>query len=104
MEFDKLIEFSKEEHDRLVDHFNVRNDPKTKYTLFTKMIEEVGELSEALTKSDNLQRSDKLKEKPDLNGEIADVIFTVLILAAELKVDVGKALETKMKKIRARKY
>jgi len=104
METKKLFEFAKKEHKRLIEHYNIREDPKTKYTLFTKMIEEVGELSEALTTSDSLQRKDKLKKEVDLAGEIADVLFTTLILAEELNIDVEEALEKKMEKIRNRTY
>lgn len=78
---------------------NVKNDPKTKYTMLAKLMEEVGELSEAILKTDSLQRSDKLKKKSDLEGEFADVIFVAMILSQELDVDIGKALERKITKI-----
>jgi NTP pyrophosphatase (non-canonical NTP hydrolase) len=104
MELDELIEFAKKEHERLVTHFNTKDNPRTRYTMFAKLVEEVGELSEALLKSDSLQRPDKLKDKADLEQELADVILVSLILAKQLDVDIKKALEDKIKKIKERKY
>ena len=105
MKFDELIEFAKVEHERLVTHFGVKNNPKTRYTMFAKVVEEVGELSEAILINDGIQRKDKLsKSKKELEGEFADVILTTMILAQELNVNMDKALTEKIKKIKARKY
>jgi NTP pyrophosphatase (non-canonical NTP hydrolase) len=108
MKFNELTDFAKNEHKRLVTHYEVKSNPKTKYTMFAKMVEEVGELSEAILTHDNLQRKDKLEkakiELTELEGEFADVILTTMILAQELNVDMDKALTEKIKKIKARKY
>ena len=48
MELDGLFEFAKKEHHRQVTHHNLKGDPKTKYTIFAKLMEEVGELSETI--------------------------------------------------------
>ncbi len=100
-----IFEFAKIEHERQVTHHNVKGDPKTKYTMLAKLMEELGELSEAILTYDSLQRTDKLQDaKSDLNGEFADVVLVTLILSQELGVDVKKALDEKIKKIKARKY
>jgi NTP pyrophosphatase (non-canonical NTP hydrolase) len=104
-----LFEFAKVEHERQVTHHNVKGDPKTKYTMLAKLMEELGELSEAILTCDSLQRSDKLTEKiadarANLEGEFADVILVAAILSHELGVDVKAALHRKIKKIRERKY
>jgi len=104
METQNLIDFAKMEHERLVTHFKVKGDPKTRYTMLAKLMEEVGELSEAILKTDALQRGEKLREPPDLAGEFADVILSTMVLSQELKIDMQAALQTKIAKIRARKY
>jgi NTP pyrophosphatase (non-canonical NTP hydrolase) len=109
MKFDELTNFAKQEHKRLVEHYNAKGDPKVKYTMFAKLVEEMGELSEAILTYDKLQRFDKLtntkaEAKKKLEDEFADVVLVSMILAQELNVDMDKALTTKIKKIKARKY
>lgn len=105
MEFKELTNFAKKEHERLVTHYNNKNDPKNKYTIFAKLVEEVGELSEAILTYDGLQRKDKLaKSKIELEGEMADVVLVITILARELNIDLESSLKRKIKKIKARKY
>lgn len=100
-----IYEFAKRQHKFLVQHHDVENDSKTKYTMLAKLMEEVGELSEAILTNDSLQRPDKLKDNTkDLEGELADVILTTLVLSQELKVDIKKSLNEKIKKIESRKY
>ncbi len=71
-----------------------------------KLTEEVGELADEVLSSQGDQRTEKLAEKGDdaLGNEVADVIITVLLLAAALKVDVPSALMKKIEKIRTRVY
>ncbi|MBW3005108.1 hypothetical protein KY310_04720 [Candidatus Woesearchaeota archaeon] len=105
MELQDLFEFAKKEHDRQVTHHKVKGDPKVKYTMFAKLIEELGELSEAMTTADGLQRGDKLrKAKSELADEFADVLLVTLILAEEWNVDAKKALIEKIEKIKKRNY
>ncbi len=102
---EELFEFAKIEHERLVNHYNIKGESKTKYTILAKLMEELGELSEAILTFDSLQRSDKLEEtKKNLEGELADVILTTLILSKELDVNIKKALQEKIEKINKRKY
>jgi len=105
MEMNEIMEFVTKEHDRQVTHHNLKGDPKTRYTMLAKLMEELGELSEAILTSDSLQRSDKLGEKKEqLEGEFADVLLVTLILAQELQIDARGALERKITHILARKY
>ena len=57
---EELLKFTKEEHKRKTKHFNLEDNSKTKYTILAKLMEEVGELSEAILTADSLQRTDKL--------------------------------------------
>jgi NTP pyrophosphatase (non-canonical NTP hydrolase) len=100
-----FFEFAKIEHERQVKHYKAKGDAKTKYTMLAKLMEEVGELSEAILIQDSMQRKDKLStSKKELEDELADVLLVTLILSQELEVDVKKALEKKIKKIKSRKY
>ena len=100
-----IFEFAKKEHERQVTHHNVKGESKTKYTMLAKLMEELGELSEAILTCDSLQRSDKLENaRANLEGEFADVILVALILSQEMNIDVKKALEEKIEKIIERKY
>jgi NTP pyrophosphatase (non-canonical NTP hydrolase) len=105
MKFDELLEFSEQEHDRLIKHYNCKDNPKTKYTIFAKLVEEIGELSEAILTKDNLQRKDKLQNpKSTIGDELADVILATMLLARELNIDIDEELKQKIKKIKERKY
>ncbi len=71
---------------------------------FIKLSEEVGELAEQVLAYNDLQRSTKnmSKDKVALGDEIADVLFTLLLLAKDLDVDIDDALIHKMKKVKER--
>ena len=65
-----------------------------------KLMEETGELAEALTVSRNLCRAEKRVDadtaQANLADEIADVVATVMHLASMLGIDVEAALEKKI--------
>ena len=69
-----------------------------------KLGEEYGELCDAVLASVGDQRKTKLaKEKAgDLEGEFADVMIVLFMLAKAMDVDVMRALETKIRKIKVR--
>jgi NTP pyrophosphatase (non-canonical NTP hydrolase) len=104
MKFEELVAFAGKEHEKLVNHYGVKGNPKTRYTIFAKLVEEIGELSEAILASDSLQRRDKLEVgKESLEGELADTLLVTLILAKELDIDIEEALDNKIKRLKARK-
>jgi NTP pyrophosphatase (non-canonical NTP hydrolase) len=67
--------------------------------LILKLMEESGELAEALLVCDKQCRTRKLKDASeahtDLENELADVLGTVLLMATTFDVDVIAALERK---------
>lgn len=69
-----------------------------------KLSEEVGELSEAVLSYLGGQRDVKLEDfkKSHLDGEIADVIITALIIARSTDTDVSAAINDKLAKIAKR--
>jgi NTP pyrophosphatase (non-canonical NTP hydrolase) len=69
-----------------------------------KIVEEVGELSQAVLAKDGLQRKIKLKNLPRIDHEIADVLITTMLLAENLEIDIEKSLNEKITKIKNRNY
>lgn len=67
-----------------------------------KLGEEYGELCDEVLGSTGDQRKDKLegKSREDLEGEFADVVIVAYLLAKSMDVDMEKALEQKVTKIR----
>ncbi len=66
-----------------------------------KLSEEVGELSNEILSSLSLQRKSKL-EKFDVHNlyeEFADIILATISLANAMKVDIDRAVDSKMKKL-----
>ena len=69
-----------------------------------KLTEEVGELNEQILLHYGYSRKEKLeKYSPEnLADEIADVIFTTMLIAKSLDIDIQKALSNKLQKIHTR--
>jgi len=69
-----------------------------------KLSEEVWELSGEVLKFIWRARKDKLKNfsKESLEWEFADVMFSLLVLAKTMWVDINEALENKFEKIKKR--
>lgn len=105
MEIKELVEFSIAERRRLRHHFPI-DDLKTEiFSRMTKIMEELGELCEAILSHFSLQRKDKpLKGKRDIENEIADTIIGLFLLAHQIDIDVEKALKKKMEIIKSRNY
>lgn len=64
-----------------------------------KLIEELGELSDEILSSMNLQRGSKLAKhtREDLENEFADVFASLLLMSIELDIDIQKVMERKIK-------
>jgi len=63
-----------------------------------KVVEELGELTDDILSSMNLQRSSKIEKfsKENLENEFADVIGSLLLLSVELDIDVEKVMQRKV--------
>lgn len=79
---------------------------KEKETLFqmVKLTEELGELSNEVLAFSNYQRKEKADKHSNetLENEFADVLFSLLILARKMNIDLEKSANQKMKKIEER--
>ncbi len=96
-----------------INEMNVRTRPH--YKLYTqeekeiltktvKLNEEVGELCNDILSVLQLQRKSKLDkfDKRNIYEEFADVIITTMQLASVAKVDIKRAIDSKLEKIEKR--
>lgn len=105
MQLSELLSFITATNQALQERYGTDADPE-KRTLrqVVKMMEEMGELSEAVLHYLGLQRTDKtdLADDGHLGEEVADALITVLLVACTMDVDVETALVKKMEKIKGR--
>ncbi|MFA6995460.1 MAG: MazG nucleotide pyrophosphohydrolase domain-containing protein [Patescibacteria group bacterium] len=102
MQLQDLIKFIKKEDKRLRECYgNYKDEEKRILARTVKLTEELGELCDEVLSFNAMQRKDKLDnyDANNLPEEFADVIITTLLLAEVMKVDIGKALKGKIKKI-----
>ncbi len=66
-----------------------------------KVSEELGELSNEVLHYFHHQRTDK-ERSSDLSKEMADVIFSAILLGLEMNIDIDQALTTKLEIIKNR--
>jgi NTP pyrophosphatase (non-canonical NTP hydrolase) len=65
--------------------------------LIIKMMTEVGELAEHFTWRKGKELDDYIKKnKSEIENELSDVLYHILLIAHELKIDIPKAFLAKM--------
>lgn len=106
MDMKEVLDFIEKVDKFFLDQYPDLRGKERLYARMIKLSEEVGELADEVLSSQSDQRREKLdrKEKDALPDEIADVIITTLMLARSLDVDVERALERKIDKIRERMF
>lgn len=69
-----------------------------------KIVEELGELSDEILTSMNLQRNTKIAKfsRKNIEDEFADVMGSLLLLGIELEIDVEKVMKRKLEFTRER--
>ncbi len=103
----ELMEFIDAEDKRLKEHYGKLLPPdKNVLARTAKMMEKLGELCDDVLAQASLQRKKKLDayDREKMEEEFADVIFTALLLAKAMGIDVEKAVERKMEKVKKRRY
>ncbi len=104
MEIKELENFCAERHQWLKKHYHREENKELTFPITIKIMEELGELSEALLSHHGLQRNDKLDHHNlnRLKDEFADVLITLGILSHNLGIDLEESLQSKIKKIKQR--
>jgi NTP pyrophosphatase (non-canonical NTP hydrolase) len=69
-----------------------------------KIVEELGELSDEILTSMNLQRDTKIAKfsKQNIEDEFADVLGSLVLLGIEMDIDLEKVMQRKLDYTRAR--
>jgi len=99
-----LLEMISKVSVKLRERFNFETKKEEILFKTTKLWEEVGEFNSEILKSLKIVRKEKLEnyDKTELEMELADVILSALTLADSLDIDVNKALNKKIEKIKNR--
>jgi NTP pyrophosphatase (non-canonical NTP hydrolase) len=100
----KLLTWAALQAKRLQRFHGIKNQRELLLAHTVKLMEESGELADAVLATSSLQRKDKasVTEKDGLAFECADVILTTLIIAERAGVDINVALKKKTTKITER--
>lgn len=102
--FDDYLQFIEEDSRHQASKSKGLDGDQEKFTYarVTKLMEECGELAEAILHHFGRQRSSKDGSGVSVEHEMADVITTVCLLAEQLDIDIMQALESKSNKIKKR--
>lgn len=104
MELKELLGFIEKQDKVLIKHFGSSNLKQRILSRTVKLAEEFGELCNEVLALNGDQRQEKLDNtnKENLSYDFADVIITACLLAKSVDVDIEKALEIKILKIKRR--
>ncbi len=76
----------------------LQNDQQRTFARVMKIVEELGELSDEILTSMNLQRGTKLEQfsHQNMEDEFADVLASLILLGIEMDIDVEKVMKRKI--------
>ncbi|OIO45228.1 MAG: hypothetical protein COZ34_02655 [Candidatus Pacebacteria bacterium CG_4_10_14_3_um_filter_34_15] len=82
----------------------LKNSDHKVFARTMKIMEELGELSDEILTSMNLQRNTKISKfsRENVEDEFADVLGSLILLGIELNINVEKVMKKKIKFTRAR--
>lgn len=88
----------------LNEKWPLKNEQQRIFARTMKIVEELGELSDEILTSMNLQRNTKIAKfsHQNLEDEFADVLGSLMLLGIELNIDVAEVMERKIKLTRER--
>lgn len=104
MKIKELVTKYKEIGDFLNEHWPLKDKSQRIFARTMKVVEELGELSDEILTSMNLQRDSKIAKfsRENLEDEYADVLGSLILLSYELDIDVEKVITRKIKFTRKR--
>ncbi len=84
--------------DFLNKHWPLKSADQRVFARTMKIVEELGELSDEILTSMNLQRQSKIAKFSHRNveDEFADVLASLILLAIELDIDIEEVIERKI--------
>ncbi len=98
MKFDDLIAEYTKIAKVLSQRWPVKNKNQRVFARTMKIVEELGELSDAILSSMNLQRDEKIQkyDRQHLEDEFADVLGSLILLGIEIDIDLTKVMKRKI--------
>ncbi len=82
----------------LNNQWPLKNEDHRVFARTMKIMEELGELSDEILTSMNLQRNTKIEKfsKENVEDEFADVMGSLILLGLELNIDIEKVMKKKI--------
>ena len=104
MTINDLVTQYKEISNFLNDRWPLKNTEQKVFARTMKIMEELGELSDEILTSMNLQRNTKIANfsQQNVEDEFADVLGSLILLGIELDIDVEEVMKRKLKFTRDR--
>jgi NTP pyrophosphatase (non-canonical NTP hydrolase) len=104
MQIKDLVAKYQEIGDFLNKHWPLKDKNQRIFARTMKVVEELGELSDEILTSMNLQRDSKIAKfsRENLEDEFADVLGSLILLSCELDIDVEKVISRKIEFTRER--
>ena len=104
MDIQEILQTIEKIHEHLILRDKIVDMEKRTFIDTIKLSEEVWELNQQVLLYYGYGRKEKLEKfsPEDLEQEIADVLFSVMMIAKSLNIDVEKAMSNKMKIIKNR--
>lgn len=98
MTVDQLIQEYKRISEFLNSQWPLKNEDHRVFARTMKIMEELGELSDEILTSMNLQRNTKIEKfsRENVEDEFADVMGSLILLGIELDIDVEKVMKKKI--------
>lgn len=98
MQISELVSQYKAIADFLNNRWPLKNKEQRVFARTMKIMEELGELSDEILTSMNLQRNTKIAKfsHQNIEDEFADVLGSLILLGIELDVDVEKVMKRKI--------
>lgn len=104
MTLDQLLAEYKEISEILNEKWPLRDQDHRTFARIMKIVEELGELSDEILTSMNLQRNSKIAQfsHQNIEDEFADVVGSLILLGHELDIDFKEAMQRKIALTRER--
>ncbi len=98
MTIEELVAEYKKISETLNTKWPLQNQDHRTFARTMKIVEELGELSDEILTSMNLQRNSKIQQfsKQNIKDEFADVLGSLILLALELDIDVEEVMKRKI--------
>ncbi len=104
MTIEELVVEYKQISNTLNERWPLTDGQQRTFARIMKIVEELGELSDEILTSMNLQRNSKIAQfsHQNLEDEFADVLGSLVLLAIELDIDVSEVMKRKIALTRER--